>query len=77
MEGYAFAPFRTIERRADNTAYYSDYFDRIRFMTEATVAYDFKIAIASLYVNYYSIPRNNWNIGVNIGFLLFKEKFME
>lgn len=76
-EAYAFMPYRTIVRKADNTAYYSEPFRSVRFMAEVSVNYNFKLATANLYLNYYSLPANNWNVGLNIGFLLFKERFIE
>lgn len=76
-EGYAFAPYRTIMRKADNTAYYGKPFSALRFIAELSVNYNFKIATANLYVNYYSMPAKEWNIGLNIGFLIFKERFVE
>lgn len=77
FEGYAFAPYKTIMRKADNSAYYSEPFQNIHFMAETAVVYDFKIASVGVYVNYYSTPRQNWNAGLNIGFLLFENKFIE
>ena len=76
-EAYAFAPYRTIMRKADNTAYYGKPFSALRFITELSVNYNFKIATANLYVNYYSMPEKCWNVGRNIGFLIFKERFVE
>ncbi len=75
-ESYVFVPYQTIERNADNTAYYSKIFPTVRFISEASISYDLKLVTASLYVNYYS-PGNDWNVGFNIGFLLFNRKFIE
>ncbi len=75
-ENYVFVPYQTIERKADNTPYYSGIFPTVRFISEASVSYDLRLVTASLYANYYSYG-NDWNVGFNIGFLLFNKKFIE
>ncbi|MCM1481821.1 MAG: patatin-like phospholipase family protein [Paludibacter sp.] len=77
LEGYAFAPIRTFERNADSTPYYSKPFNNVHFLTEGAMVYTFKKGAASLYANWYSVPANNWNIGINVGILLFKDKFLQ
>lgn len=77
LEGYAFAPIQTICRNTDNTPYYSKPFSDVHFIAEGSMVYTFQHGSASLYANYYSTPHNNWNIGVNIGILLYKKKFLQ
>ncbi len=77
LEGYAFAPIQTIRRNADNTPYYSTPFSDVHFIAEGSMVYTFQRGSASLYANYYSIPKNDWNIGINIGILLYKRKFLQ
>lgn len=78
LEGYVFAPVFTIKNDTeDNTAYYSPAFQNVRFLTEASMIYRFRIGTAAIYANYYSQPANDWNIGVNFGILLFHHKFLE
>lgn len=76
-EAYWFLPYRSINRAADNSAYYSEPFSSSRFMAETTLVFNFKIASAGLFVNYYSSAASKWNFGLNIGFLLFNPKFIE
>lgn len=76
-EGYVFAPIRTIKSDDYNRAYYSEYFHNIHFITELSMVYTFNRGAVSLYGNWYSMPRNNWNIGLNLGILLYKEKFLQ
>lgn len=75
-ENYVFVPYQTINRKADNTPYYSGLFPTVRFISEVSVSYDLRLVTASAYANYYSYG-NEWNVGFNIGFLLFNKKFIE
>jgi len=76
-EAYWFVPYQTINRASDNTPYYSIPFYSSKFMAETSLVYNFKIASAGMFVNYYSSAASNWNFGINIGFLLFNRKFTE
>lgn len=76
-EGYIFAPVKSLRCAPNYTAYYSDWFQDLRFMAELSMVYTFNRGAVSLYGNWYSMPRNNWNIGLNIGMLLYKEKFLQ
>jgi len=76
-EAYWFVPYKTITSAADNTAYYSAPFHTTQFLGETSLVYNFKIASAGMFVNYYSSSVSKWNFGINIGFLLFNPKFTE
>jgi NTE family protein len=76
-EAYWFVPYQTINRAIDNTAFFSEPFKTVRFMAETTLVFNFKIASAGMFVNYYSTAVSKWNFGINIGFLLFNPKFIE
>ncbi|MDP4239808.1 MAG: patatin-like phospholipase family protein [Bacteroidota bacterium] len=76
-EAYWFVPYKTIDRAADNSAYYSSPFHSTQFMAETSLVYNFKIASAGMFMNYYSSAASKWNFGINIGFLLFNPKFTE
>ena len=76
-EAYWFVPYQTINREANNSASYSLPFNSSQFMAETSLVYNFKIASAGLFVNYYSTATSQWNFGLNIGFLLFNPKFTE
>jgi len=76
-ELYGFVPYKTISRMYDNATIYSKPFNSFQFLSETSLVLNFKVASATLFVNYYSSPTRNWNFGVNIGFLLFNSKFME
>lgn len=76
-EAYWFVPYQTIKRNSDNSAYFSTPFSSSQFMAETTLVFNFKIASAGMFVNYYSTAASQWNFGINIGFLLFNPKFIE
>jgi len=73
-EVYCFIPYQPITRASDNSANYSRSFSAFRFMNETTLVYNFKLASAGVYANYNT---GQWNIGLNIGILLFNPKFTE
>lgn len=76
-EAYWMIPYRSIKSGQNNKAYYSNPFSYTHFLGEGTLAYDFKIATAGLFANYYSAGPSRWNFGLNIGFLLFNNKYLE
>ena len=76
-EAYWFLPYQSILMASDNTAYYSAPFSRSQFMAETSLVFNFKIASAAAYVNYFSSAQSRWNFGINIGFLLFNPKFTD
>lgn len=76
-EAYWFVPYKTINRATDNSAYYSTPFYSTQFLAETSLVFNFKIASAGMFVNYYTSAPSKWNFGVNIGFLLFNSKFTE
>jgi NTE family protein len=76
-EAYWFIPYQTINRGTDNIPYYSTPFYSTQFLAETSLVFNFKIASAGMFVNYYTSATSKWNFGVNIGFLLFNSKFTE
>ncbi len=77
LEGYAFAPIQTIRMDDNNMPYYSQPFNDVHFIAESSMVYTFQRGSAAIYANYYSIPANNWNVGINIGILLYNNKFLQ
>ncbi|MDR1121957.1 MAG: patatin-like phospholipase family protein [Dysgonamonadaceae bacterium] len=74
---YAFSPVRRIEKNANNKPYYGNVFADLNMITELSLVLQLPFASISLYSNHYSHPSNNWNFGLNIGFLIFTPKFIE
>ncbi len=76
-EAYWFVPYQSFYRNADNSAAYSAPFSSSQFIAETSLVFNFKIASAGMFVNYYSSAASQWNFGLNIGFLLFNPKFTD
>ena len=77
-ETYLFVPLRTIERQPNGMAIYSEPFTSVQYMSELSLVLDiFKGASISIFGNYFSSGTNQWNFGINIGSLLFNEKFLK
>ena len=80
FEGYTFAPLRDIKKELLEDRYIArsgDYFGVLRFMGEAALTFQLPFVSVSLYVNGYSYPKDNFNVGLNIGYLLFESGFFD
>lgn len=76
-EVYGFLPIFPIRQSADHKAYYGDAFADIEYMGELSLVCHLPFAAISAYINHYSSPKNEWNIGLTIGWQLFNNKFVE
>jgi NTE family protein len=74
---YGFFPIYPIKRGKNNHAYYGDLFANPAYLGEVSLVAQLPFMSVSLYGNYYSYPKNNWNFGLNIGFLFFGSKFIQ
>ena len=72
-----FAPFYKIKRGENNKPYYGKFMNSFEYIGEVALVYDLPFASISMYVNKYSYPKNNWNFGIGLGFLLYNAKFIE
>ncbi len=82
MSAYGFAPFYQIEKEriSDNaviTPVYGRLFHSFRYMGEAALVVQLPFACISLYANGYSYPSQNFNFGLNIGYLIFNPKMLD
>ncbi len=77
FEAYGFVPIFPIERNSINKAYYGNAFSKFEYITEITAVCKLPFAALGAYVNYYSSPKKNWNIGLSIGFQLLNYRFFE
>ena len=64
---YAYNPIRNISPNQAGMAVYDGWMKKTRFIGEIAAVYNFPFASLSLYVNYLSYPKNNWNFGLNLG----------
>lgn len=64
---YGYCPIRNIEPTDNGLARYHGWFKKPQFIGEIAGVYNFPFASLSLYVNYLSSPKANWNFGLNFG----------
>ncbi len=77
FENYAYAPYKQITTTGSYGSEYRAAFSRLYYFNELTFVANLKVISAAFYVNRYSYPENNWNAGLNIGYLLFHDRMIE
>ena len=68
-------PIYPIERNSLNKAYYGKAFSKFEYLGEISVVCQLPFGDISAYVNHYSSPKREWNVGLSIGFQLFQLPF--
>lgn len=76
-EFYGFMPIFPIERNSINKAYYGKAFSRFEYLGEVSVVCQLPFGAISAYVNHYSSPKREWNVGLTLGWQLFSYRFFE
>ena len=82
-ELYGFLPIYPIKKDATETdpfferVYYGKALDTFRYMGEVSLVVKLPFVSVSLFANGYSHPKNNFNFGLNIGYLIFNSGFMD
>ena len=76
-EFYGFVPIFPIKKNALNKAYYGKAFSRFEYIGEISVICQLPFGAISAYVNHYSSPNNDWNVGLTLGWQLFNSRFIE
>lgn len=76
-EFYGFLPIFPIEKNSIGKAYYGKLFSRFEYMGEISVVCQLSFGAISAYVNHYSSPGKNWNVGLTLGWQLFNSRFIE
>lgn len=76
-ELYGFMPIFPIKKNALNKAYYGKAFSRFEYLGEISVICQLPFGAISAYVNHYSSPKREWNVGLSIGWQLFNYRFIE
>jgi len=74
---HGFLPVYPIRRGDNNMARYGQLFTHPAYLGEIGLVAQLPFMSVSLFTNYYSYPKNNWNIGLNIGYLIFGPKFIQ
>jgi len=72
---HAFLPVYPIKNN-NKQAYYGTLFTHPAYMEEINLVAQLPFMSISLFANHYSFPANNWNFGLNIGYLIFGPKFI-
>lgn len=68
---FGYLPIRKIGNNSSGMAYHEGWFKSPQFIGEVAAIYNFPFASVSVYCNYLSSPKHNWNFGINLG-LYFK-----
>lgn len=76
-EFYGFVPIFPIKKNALNKAYYGKAFSRFEYIGEISVICQLPFVAISAYVNHYSSPKKEWNVGLTLGWQLFNYRFIE
>lgn len=76
-EFYGFMPIFPIKRNEMNQAYYGKAFSEFQYMGELSLVCKLPFGSISAYVNHYSSPNNEWNVGLTLGWQLFNYRFIE
>ena len=76
-ELYGFMPIFPIKKNALNKAYDGKAFSRFEYLGEISVICQLPFGAISAYVNHYSSPKKEWNVGLTLGWQLFNYRFIE
>lgn len=76
-EFYGFMPIFPINKNALNKAFYGKAFSRFEYMGEISMICRLPFGAISAYINHYSSPKKEWNVGLTIGWQLFNYRFVE
>lgn len=76
-EYYAFVPFINVKQGPNNAVEKVKGIKNINHFGEISVVYNTPIGSISIFGNYYSEPKSNFNYGINIGILLGNSKLIE
>ena len=81
---YGFAPLYEIQKRPVvinnaplTAAHYGKFLRSFECMGEAALVLNLPVVSISLYANGYSYPKSNFNVGLNIGYLIFNPKMLD
>lgn len=77
LGAYGFLPIFPILCNENNKAYYGKAFSKFEYMGDLSVVLKFPFCSVSGYLDYYSSPKNNWNVGISLGWQIFGERFMK
>jgi NTE family protein len=73
---HGFIPVYPLKRGEREAAYYGKLFTNPAYFGEVSLVTQLPFMSIALFSNYYNYPKNNWNFGLNIGYLIFGPKFI-
>jgi len=76
-EIYGFMPIFPIERNSINKPYYGKAFSRLEYIGEISLVCQLPFGSLAAYLNHYSSPKKEWNVGLTLGWRLFNYRFIE
>lgn len=76
-EFYGFMPIFPIEKNSINKPYYGKAFSKFEYMGEVSIVCQLPFGSISAFVNHYSSPSKDWNVGLTLGWQLFNSRFIE
>ncbi len=77
LESYFFLPLRPIYPDKQFQPEYGDIFSHMEYINEFSIVGEFNVLAIRAYINNYTFPKRNWNLGINIGYLIFNNKLIE
>ncbi len=76
-ELYGFLPLFPIKQSEDKKAYYGKAFSKFEYLGELSLVCRVPFGSVAAYVNHYSSPSGEWNVGITLGWQLFNGRFIE
>lgn len=76
FENYLYAPLSKFDFYKPQSNLPDEY-KKFVYLGEVDAVLQMKMFTLSLYGNYYSYPKNDWNVGFNLGFLLYNQRLIE
>ncbi|NDV64425.1 patatin-like phospholipase family protein [Bacteroides sp. 224] len=76
-EFYGFMPIYPIERNSLSNAYYGKAFSKFEYIGEVSVICQLPFGTIAAYLNHFSSPAKEWNVGLTIGWQLFNNRFID
>jgi NTE family protein len=76
-EFYSFLPIYPIKRNSINKAYYGKSFSELEYIGEVSLVCQLPFGTISTFINHYSSPSKEWNLGISLGWQLFNYRFIE
>jgi len=73
---HGFMPIWPVLRGENDVAVKGELFSKPAWLGEISLVARLPFLNISLFANHYSHPKNNWNVGLNIGYLIFGQKFI-